>query len=188
MTGDSGQGEKIVNLPEKPWLPEGLIDELKSKLTKNEAPFLKYLGKNLQLIWIDKNESRLGMTRFECNANELFRRRKLRVSCGPVTIGLNPLLNNDSELYQHTLVHELLHASGLLDHGSTHADLAKEIAPPPKLSDSTVLQEMRERVLEKLPERQWICGDCGYTWERKRVTMPSRCPKCAMPFRSQESQ
>ena len=113
MTGDGGQGEKIVNIPEKPWLPEGLIDELKSKLTKNEAPFLKYLGKNLQLIWIDKNESRLGMTRFECNANELFRRRKLRVSCGPVTIGLNPLLNNDSELYLHTLVHELLHASGL---------------------------------------------------------------------------
>ena len=56
MTGDGGQGEKIVNIPEKPWLPEGLIDELKSKLTKNEAPFLKYLGKNLQLIWIDKNE------------------------------------------------------------------------------------------------------------------------------------
>ena len=173
-----------IDLPDKPWIPTGLIEELKSKLTKKEAPFLKHLGKNLDLIWIDKNESRLGMTRFECNPNELFRRRKLKVSCGPVTIGLNPLLHNDLELYQHTLVHELLHASGLLDHGSIHADLAKEIAPPPKLVNSLVLQEMRKRVLEKLPERQWICGDCGYTWDRKRVTMPSRCPKCAMPFKS----
>ena len=184
MSGEGGLDKGRIDLPEKPWIPEGLIEELKSKLTKKEAPFLKYLGKNLELIWIDKNESRLGMTRFECNPNELFRRRKLKVSCGPVTIGLNPLLHNDLELYQHTLVHELLHASGLLDHGSIHADLAKEIAPPPKLANSLVLQEMRKRVLDKLPERQWICGDCGYTWDRKRVTMPSRCPKCAMPFKS----
>ena len=184
MKGDGDIDGGRIDLPDKPWIPTGLIEELKSKLTKKEAPFLKHLGKNLDLIWIDKNESRLGMTRFECNPNELFRRRKLRVSCGPVTIGLNPLLHNDLELYQHTLVHELLHASGLLDHGSIHADLAKEIAPPPKLANSLVLQEMRKRVLDKLPERQWICGDCGYTWDRKRVTMPSRCPKCAMPFKS----
>jgi len=184
MSGADESDRIILDLPEIPWLPDGLISELKSKLNKKDAPFLKFLGKNLELIWIDEKESRLGMTRFECNANELFRRRKLRVSCGPVTIGLNPLLNNDLTLYRHTLVHELLHASGLLDHGSRHADLAKEISPPPKLSESPVLQEMRERVLEKLPERQWICGDCGYTWERKRVTMPSRCPKCAMPFKS----
>ena len=184
MSEADGPNRTILELPEKPWLPDELITELKTRLDKKDAPFLKFLGKNLQLIWIDENESRLGMTRFECNANELFRRRKLKVSCGPVTIGLNPLLNNDLVLYRHTLVHELLHASGLLDHGSIHADLAKEISPPPKLAESTVLQEMRERVLEKLPERQWICGDCGYTWERKRVTMPSRCPKCARPFKS----
>jgi hypothetical protein len=184
MVEDGGPDIERFETPKKPWIPAGLIDELKSKLTKKEAPFLKYLGKNLQLVWIDKNESRLGMTRFECDANELFRRRKLRVSCGPVTIGLNPLLNDDEELYRHTLVHELLHASGLLDHGSIHADLAKEIAPPPKLANSVVLQKMRERVLERLPERQWICGACGYTWERKRVTMPNRCPKCVMPFKS----
>ncbi|MDE0954767.1 MAG: hypothetical protein OR994_08825 [Candidatus Poseidoniales archaeon] len=184
MSGDSGAERKIIDLPEKPWIPVGLIDELKSKLTKKDAPFLKYLSKNLELVWIEKSEDRLGMTRFEYNANELFRRRKLRISCGPVTIGLNPLLNGDSVLYRHTLVHELLHASGLLDHGDVHADLVKKIAPPPKLSNSVVLQEMRKRMLEKLPERQWICGDCGYTWDRKRVTMPSRCPKCAMPFKS----
>ena len=99
-------------------------------------------------------------------------------------IGLNPMLNRDTALYKHTLSHELLHACGLLDHGDIHANLVREIAPPPKLVDSPVLQEMRERVLEKLPERQWICGDCGYTWERKRVSMPARCPKCAKPFKS----
>ena len=164
--------------------PEELIQLLKEKLDKKEVPFLKYLGKNLTMIWIDENDSRLGMTRFEYSANELFRRRKLRLSCGPVTIGLNPILNRDSALYKHTLSHELLHASGLLDHGEIHANLVRDIAPPPKLTDSSVLQEMRERVLEKLPERQWICGDCGYTWERKRVSMPSRCPKCAKPFKS----
>ena len=184
MSGGGDKGDKVIQLPEKPWIPLGLIEELKSKLSKKEAPFLRHLGKNLELIWIDKNESRLGMTRFECNVNELFRRRKLRVSCGPVTIGMNPLLIDDLALYRHTLVHELLHASGLLDHGSVHADFAKEIAPSPKLVDSKVLQEMRDRVLEKLPERQWICGSCGYTWDRKRVSMPIRCPKCAMPFKS----
>ena len=171
-------------LPSNPDFPEDLIHLLKEKLDKKEAPFLKYLGKNLTLVWIDENDSRLGMTRFEYSANELFRRRKLRLSCGPVTIGLNPMLNRDLALYKHTLSHELLHASGLLDHGEIHANLVREIAPAPKLADSVVLQEMRERVLEKLPERQWICGDCGYTWERKRVSMPARCPKCAKPFKS----
>jgi hypothetical protein len=171
-------------LPPNPDFPEDLIQLLKEKLNKKDAPFLKYLGKNLILVWIDENDSRLGMTRFEYSANELFRRRKLRLSCGPVTIGLNPILNRDLALYKHTLSHELLHASGLLDHGEIHANLVREIAPAPKLADSLVLQEMRERVLEKLPERQWICGDCGYTWERKRVSMPARCPKCAKPFKS----
>ena len=180
-TGDGGKGDELPNQPD---FPKDLIKVLKGRLDKKEAPFLKYLDKKLNMIWIDKDDSRLGMTRFEYNANELFRRRKLRLSCGPVTIGINPILNGDEALYRNTLTHELLHASGLLDHGEIHANLVTEIAPPPKLSDSLVLQEMRERVLEKLPERQWICGDCGYTWERKRVTMPTRCPKCAKPFKS----
>lgn len=184
MSDAAGDSMGHNHLPEQPDFPKELIKVLKKKLDKKEAPFLKFLEKKLTMIWIDENDSRLGMTRFEYNSNELFRRRKLRLSCGPVTVGLNPMLIRDSELYRHTLAHELLHASGLLDHGEIHANLVAEIAPPPKLSDSLVLQEMRERVLEKLPERQWICGDCGYTWERKRVSMPTRCPKCARPFKS----
>lgn len=184
MDGAGGDRIEGGQLPTNPDFPKELIDLLKGKINKKDAPFLKYLEKNITMIWIDEDDSRLGITRFEYNANELFRRRKMRLSCGPVTIGLNPILNRDRALYRHTLAHELLHASGLLDHGEIHANLVAEIAPPPKLSDSPVLQEMRERVLEKLPERQWICGDCGYTWERKRVTMPARCPKCAKPFKS----
>tara|TARA_B100000427_G_scaffold329835_1_gene348354 strand:- start:1166 stop:1720 length:555 start_codon:yes stop_codon:yes gene_type:complete len=179
--GDEAEGGQ---LPTQPDFPHELIEVLKGKLNKKDAPFLKYLGKKLNMVWIDSDDSRLGMTRFEYNANELFRRRKMKLSCGPVTIGINPILNKDKALYRHTLVHELLHASGVLDHGEIHANLVAEIAPSPKFSNSLVLQEMRERVLEKLPERQWICGDCGYTWERKRVSMPTRCPKCAKPFKS----
>ena len=184
MNGATGDRLGEDQLPSQPKFPDEMIELLKQKLTKNDAPFLKFLGKNLTMSWIEEDDSRLGMTRFEYNANELFRRRKLKLSCGPVTIGLNPILDRDISLYNHTLAHELLHASGLLDHGDIHANLVREIAPPPKLSESSVLQEMRERVLEKLPERQWICGDCGYTWERKRVSMPARCPKCAKPFKS----
>jgi rubrerythrin len=41
---------------------------------------------------------------------------------------------------------------------------------------------MREEVLAGLPEQSWICGECGHTWERRRVSLPQRCPKCARPF------
>ena len=105
--GDEEGGKQLLPNPD---FPEELIQLLKEKLDKKEVPFLKYLGKNLTMIWIDENDSRLGMTRFEYSANELFRRRKLRLSCGPVTIGLNPMLNRDTALYKHTLSHELLHA------------------------------------------------------------------------------
>ena len=88
------------------------------------------------------------------------------------------------ELYLHTLVHELLHAAGLVDHGNQHSELVNEIAPPPKLSESPVLRSMREEVLAGLPEQSWICGECGHTWERRRVSLPQRCPKCARPFSS----
>ena len=114
MSSAGGDERDDKLLPSNPDFPEDLIHLLKEKLDKKEAPFLKYLGKNLTLVWIDENDSRLGMTRFEYSANELFRRRKLRLSCGPVTIGLNPMLNRDLALYKHTLSHELLHASGLL--------------------------------------------------------------------------
>jgi len=165
-----------------PGMPDGLLDELKEMLSEDDAPFLRHLGKHLTLEWLPSDESRLGMTRFEYNPNELFRRRRLRVAPGAVTIGLNPVLIGDEMLFRHTLVHELLHAAGMVEHGGNHAELVKQIAPAPSLTESPVLRRLRQEVLDSLPERQWICGNCGHTWERVRVSAPTRCPKCARPF------
>ena len=178
MVGDGERG----GVAQAPAMPDGLLDELKEVLGEDDAPFLRHLGKHLTLEWLPSDESRLGMTRFEYDPNELFRRRRLRVAPGAVTIGLNPVLASDEMLFRHTLVHELLHAAGMVEHGGNHAELVKQIAPAPSLAESPVLRRLRQEVLDSLPERQWICGNCGHTWERVRVSAPTRCPKCARPF------
>ena len=160
------------------------MDELRENLDEEEAPFLHHLGKHLTLEWLPAGETHLGITRFEHDPNELFRRRRLGIAPGLVTIGLNPALVDDAKMFLNTLVHELLHAAGLLEHGGNHQELVNRIAPPPKLSESPLLRRMRQEVLESMPERQWICGNCGHSWERVRVTTPVRCPKCARPFSS----
>ena len=167
-----------------PKIPKGLLDELRENLDEDAAPFLSHLGKHLSMEWMPAGESRLGVTRFEYDPNELFRRRRLGVAPGPVTIGINPVLIEDEKMFLNTLVHELLHAAGLLEHGDNHQELVNRIAPPPKLSESPLLRRMRQEVLDSMPERQWICGNCGHSWERIRVTAPTRCPKCARPFAS----
>ena len=176
---EDGERGGVAQAPE---MPDGLLDELKEVLGEGDAPFLRHLGKHLTLEWLPSDESRLGMTRFEYDPNELFRRRRLRVAPGAVTIGLNPVLIDDEMLFRHTLVHELLHAAGMVEHGGNHAELVKQIAPAPSLAESPVLRRLRQEVLDSLPERQWICGNCGHTWERVRVSAPIRCPKCARPF------
>ena len=176
---EDGERGGVTQAPE---MPDGLLDELKEVLGEDDAPFLRHLGKHLTLEWLPSDESRLGMTRFEYDPNELFRRRRLRVAPGAVTIGLNPVLIDDEMLFRHTLVHELLHAAGMVEHGGNHAELVKQIAPAPSLTESPVLRRLRQEVLDSLPERQWICGNCGHTWERIRVSAPTRCPKCARPF------
>ena len=178
MVGDGERG----GVAQAPAMPDGLLDELKEVLGEDDAPFLRHLGKHLTLEWLPSDESHLGMTRFEYDPNELFRRRRLRVAPGAVTIGLNPVLIGDEMLFRHTLVHELLHAAGMVEHGGNHAELVKQIAPAPSLAESPVLRRLRQEVLDSLPERQWICGNCGHTWERVRVSAPTRCPKCARPF------
>jgi len=176
---EDGERGGVAQAPE---MPDGLLDELKEVLGEGDAPFLRHLGKHLTLEWLPSDESRLGMTRFEYDPNELFRRRRLRVAPGAVTIGLNPVLIDDEMLFRHTLVHELLHAAGMVEHGGNHAELVKQIAPAPSLAESPVLRRLRQEVLDSLPERQWICGNCGHTWERVRVSAPIRCPACARPF------
>ena len=167
-----------------PVIPDELMENILKELDKLDAPFLKYLDKELTLEWLPDDESRLGVTRFEMEANELYRRRRLNAPPGKITIGLNSILVDDYKLLKHTLAHEILHAVGLLDHDGIHSKIVNKVAPPPKLKESIVLKKIRQEVLAGLPERQWICGSCGFTWERKRVTRPTRCPKCAKPFKA----
>ena len=174
-----GEGGEL----DPPVIPDKLMESIIVELEKMDAPFLKYLEKELTLEWLPDDESRLGLTRFEMNTNELYRRRRLNAPPGKITIGLNCILVDDDKLLNHTLAHELLHAAGLLDHDGIHSRIVKKVAPPPKLKESIVLKKIRQEVLAGLPERQWICGSCGFTWERKRVTRPTRCPKCAKPFK-----
>ena len=176
---EDGERRRVAQAPE---MPDGLLDELKEVLGEDDATFLRHLGKHLTLEWLPSDESRLGMTRFEYDPNELFRRRRLRVAPGAVPIGLHPVLIGDEVLFRHPLVHALLHAAGMVEHGGNHAELVKQIAPAPSLAESPVLRRLRQEVLDSLPERQWICGNCGHTWERVRVSAPTRCPKCARPF------
>ncbi|MBH33227.1 MAG: hypothetical protein CMB75_02360 [Euryarchaeota archaeon] len=163
-------------------VPEHLWSSIVELLDTDIAPFLPYLPGRLEVLYEDPGDGRMGITRFKMDHNELERRRKFRMGPGEVVILLHPELVDDPALRDHTLVHELLHASGLLTHDSLHADLASKIAPAPTLKNSVVLQRMRQRVLESLPERTWLCGNCGHAWERRRVTRPTRCPKCAKPF------
>ena len=166
----------------RPEIPEGLLAMLIQELEGEDAPFAKHLDKELSLKWLEDGESRLGFTRFELDHHELYRRRRLGAPPGPITIALNPILSGDRTLFRHTLAHELLHAAGLLDHDGLHAAIVSRVAPAPQLRDSPVLLRLRERVLQELPEEQWIGGKCGHAWERRRVTRPTRCPKCASRF------
>jgi predicted Zn-ribbon and HTH transcriptional regulator len=119
------------------------------------------------------------MTRFEEGAAELVRRRRLRLDPGPITIGLHPGLKAEPALMRHTLAHELLHAIGLLEHNEEHEHWVEKIAPLPKINDSPLLQEIQQRYLGRSSQKEWVCGHCTFTWPRKTLRKPTRCPKCA---------
>ena len=164
---------------EPPDFPVNLIATLREHLGEEEAPFLKHLERELTLKWLDSDSTRLGNTKFEMNHHELFRRRRLNAPPGSITIGLHPLLVEDELLYAHTLVHELLHASGLLEHSKKHQTLADELAPSPSLKDSPVLRRLRKQAIAGSGEKAWVCEHCGYEWERRTMRKPLRCLKCA---------
>jgi hypothetical protein len=166
-----------------PHLPENLVEKVIQSLSGElEAVFTPWIADRIELIWLEVEDDRLGMTRFEEGANELLRCRRLRLDPGAVTIGLHPALAEDVALYEHTFVHELLHASGLTLHSKKHDDLTNHIAPPPKMSESPLLQKMREEIIGHSKVSQWNCKNCGFVWDRKTVTKPKRCFKCAKPL------
>ena len=166
-----------------PYIPEGAIVESLSILSGiTEAVFMPWIEQRIELIWLEPIDDRLGMTRFEEGSAELNRRRRLRLDPGTVTIGLHPALLEDEVLYKHTFVHEFLHAAGLTLHTSQHDELTNKVAPMPKMSESSLLQRLRNSVLGDLKVKSWTCDHCGYTWDRTTVRKPTRCHKCARPL------
>ncbi|RJU80926.1 MAG: hypothetical protein DWB99_07350 [Candidatus Poseidoniales archaeon] len=183
--GDKGSGllGDVPRPDDPPYIPKGaIIDSLAALSGVTDAVFMPWIEDRIQLIWLESNDDRLGMTRFEEGPGELNRRRVLRLDPGMVTIGLHPALLEDEILYKHTFVHEFLHASGLTLHSPMHDELTNSVAPMPKLKDSPLLQRMRDSVLGELKVQHWVCKNCGYSWDRTTVRKPSRCHKCARPL------
>ncbi len=170
-------------IPSKPpEIPEELLDLIAEKVSIEMAPFLPHLAR-VRVEWLGVEADRLGNTRFEMRPHEVEARKRQRLPPGSVTIGLHPILAEDEILFRHTLVHELLHAAGMTEHDSQHSELVNEIAPSPKLSESPILQEIRNQALGQQEVKDWTCSHCGFVWSRTTVRTPSRCPKCARPFR-----
>ncbi|MEJ6562179.1 MAG: hypothetical protein QNL85_00525 [Euryarchaeota archaeon] len=185
----SGEGEKRLSLAEipipnhAPHVPDGLFQAAIAALSgTTKAVFRPWIEDRITVIWLEGEEKRLGMTRFEEGPNELARRRRLRLDPGEVTIGLHPILLEDERMYAHTLVHEFLHAAGLTAHSADHDALTHSVAPAPSFKESPLLQRMRDGVLGDAKKQHWTCKSCGYEWKRTTVRRPTRCHKCARPL------
>ena len=159
---------------------EAILEELITQVPN--YVFKKWLSKRVSLIWLEDDDDRLGMTRFEEGNAELVRRRRLKLDPGPITIGLHPRLVEEPELLRHTLTHELIHASGVHNHSQQLHDAVDEIAPGVAISRSPMLQEMRDKFLDSAKVKSWTCKHCGYEWKRSTVRKPTRCHKCARPL------
>ncbi len=169
--------------PHEPNLPLELVESALQMLSGViDAVFRPWISDRITLIWLENESHRLGMTRFEEGPNELARRRRLRIDPGEVTIGLHPALLEDERLYNHTFVHEFLHAAGLTAHSAQHDQLTQSVAPSPSMKDSPLLQRIRDSVRGDARVQEWKCKSCGYQWKRTTVRRPTRCHKCARPL------
>ena len=97
-------------MADDPKIPKKLLDDIRAALVGRDAPFLRFINEDLDMEWLEESDSRLGITRFECDHHEIYRRKRLGLPPGKVSIGINPILKDDDALYLHTLSHELLHA------------------------------------------------------------------------------
>tara|TARA_B110000438_G_scaffold303666_1_gene366356 strand:+ start:3451 stop:4029 length:579 start_codon:yes stop_codon:yes gene_type:complete len=165
-----------------PEIPDGILESIVEKVTPQEAPFVSHLTR-VRVEWLNGDADRLGNTCFEMPPHEVEVRKRQRMSPGQVTVSLHPILAEDRKLLAHTLVHELLHAAGMTEHDERHAELVNEIAPSPKLSESSLLQDIRNQALAQQEVKDWNCRHCGFVWGRTTVKAPSRCPKCVRPFK-----
>ena len=176
----TAKAREVPNEP--PIIPGKILCSISEKISIEDAPFLPHLAR-VRVEWLDAEADRLGNTCFEIPPHEVEIRKRQRMPPGPVTIGLHPILAEDEKLFTHTLVHELLHAAGMTEHDERHAALVQQLAPSPKLSESPLLQEIRNQALGQQEIKDWTCGHCSFVWNRTTVKTPSRCPKCARPFK-----
>ena len=162
-----------------PIFPDEELSYLEENLDSEGAVFLRFLRDCLSMDWLAQDDDRLGVTRFEGDHNEVYRKKRLKLPPGEITILLHPMLREDPALLRHTLVHELLHAAGLSKHDDEHHDLVDAIAPAPSLNESPLLQRLPTQMLGERELTDWSCENCGFQWEPKTVRKPQRCPKCA---------
>ena len=54
-----------------PQIPDGLMEELSEELEGEDAPFADSMERDMELKWLEEGESRVGVTRFECDHNEI---------------------------------------------------------------------------------------------------------------------
>ncbi len=156
---------------------EEVLAELLPQVPTNV--FSNWIKDRINLIWLEDDDDRLGMTRFEEGNAELVRRRRLGLDPGDITIGLHPRLIEEPILLKHTLAHELIHASGVLEHTKELHESIGKIAPGVAISESKLLQEKRDAFLANTRIKSWTCQHCGFTWKRTTMKKPKRCFKCA---------
>lgn len=178
---DSGNfSDYLKNIPIPEELPF-ISKELKGKielLAKDDIENLSFLIKNIELNWLMPEDTRLGVTIFSGDHNELYRKKRLNLPLGHIKINLHPVLVDDKKLYEHTLVHEILHASGMIEHSKKHDDLTNKIAPAPSLSESVVLRYLQAVMISKTNVLSWECIFCNHIWTRNTILKPKKCPKC----------
>ena len=185
-TSNNIDSEKFSNYLKNIPIPEEspkITPELKIKIEKvvgEEIPNLSSLFENLEFFWLSPSDDRLGVTTFAGDYNEIIRKKRLNLPLGGIKIGLHPILIDDEKLYNHTLVHEILHASGMFEHSSRHDQLTNEIAPSPSFSESSVLKYLQAIVISTTNVLSWECNHCNFIWTRNTLIRPKRCPKCAL--------
>tara|TARA_B100001996_G_scaffold196851_1_gene150797 strand:+ start:812 stop:1384 length:573 start_codon:yes stop_codon:yes gene_type:complete len=170
---------KNIPMPEKPPI---ISDELKDKIvtsTKDEFPKISTLIEKLELSWLSSHDNRLGVTTFSGDYNEIYRKKRLNLPLGVIKIKLHPVLIDDRKLFNHTLVHEILHASGMFDHSEIHDELTNKIAPAPSLSESIVLRYLQAIMISTTNVLSWECSSCNHIWTRNTFLKPKFCPKCS---------
>ena len=174
---------KNIPIPEQsPIISDELSSDLKN-LAKEEIPHISNLIENLELNWLSSQDNRLGVTIFSEDYNEIFRKKRLNLPFKDIKIGLHPILADDEKLYNHTIVHEILHAAGMIEHCERHESLTNEIAPAPLFSESVVLRYLQAGMISSTDVLSWECDNCNYIWTRNTIHQPIRCPKCSSLYR-----